>query len=433
MSGPAVHGPVAGVGRVRIKVCGVTRPQDALAAEAAGVDAVGLIFAPGSRRRVDLARAAEVVADLGAFVARVGVFVAPAPGEVDAAVARLRLHAVQLHDADGTGRGEAAGRVDPVWIADLRQRVAVVRAVAWRPGLAEDSLAEVAGDVQRAAGAAERLLELLDAEPGIRPPAHPTPLPSPLRGEIRLEAVRFAYPGREIPALDSLDLWIRPGERVALVGPSGAGKSTLFGLLLRFHDPNRGRLTLDGIDLRQLDPKSLRATMGLVAQEPMLFTGTVADNLRYGKPDATLEELRNAARDANALGFVEALPHGFETSLGPGGVQLSGGQRQRLAIARALLKDPRVLLLDEATSALDAESERLVQQALDRLMAGRTSLVIAHRLATVTAADRLLVFDEGRMVAAGRHADLLEQSPLYLHLAELQFGRHRGEPQPTNS
>ncbi|MGY6565469.1 ABC transporter transmembrane domain-containing protein [Halomonas sp. KM-1] len=289
------------------------------------------------------------------------------------------------------------------------------------------TLAEVAGDVQRAAGAAERLLELLDAEPTIRSPDAPTPLPTPLRGEIRLEGVSFTYPGRESPALDSLDLEIRSGERVALVGPSGAGKSTLFTLLLRFHDPERGRVTLDGIDLRECDPKALRAGMGLVAQEPVLFTGTVADNLRYGKPDATVDELRAAARDANALGFVEALPHGFDTELGPGGVQLSGGQRQRLAIARALLKDPSVLLLDEATSALDAESERLVQQALDRLMVGRTSLVIAHRLATVTAADRLLVFDEGHLVAAGRHGELLERSPLYRHLAELQFGRHRAE------
>ncbi|MCE8051356.1 ATP-binding cassette domain-containing protein [Halomonas daqingensis] len=287
------------------------------------------------------------------------------------------------------------------------------------------TLAEVAGDVQRAAGAAERLLELLDAEPGITPPVEPAALPSPLRGEIRLEGVSFTYSGRETPALDSLDLEIRSGERVALVGPSGAGKSTLFALLLRFHDPDRGRVLLDGIDLREFDPKALRAGLGLVAQEPVLFTGTVADNLRYGKPDASLDELRAAARDANALGFVEALPQGFDTELGPGGVQLSGGQRQRLAIARALLKNPSVLLLDEATSALDAESERLVQQALDRLMAGRTSLVIAHRLATVTAADRLLVFDDGKLVAAGRHGELLERSPLYRHLAELQFGRHK--------
>ena len=289
------------------------------------------------------------------------------------------------------------------------------------------TLAEVAGDVQRAAGAAERLLELLDAKPAIYPPARPTSLPAPLRGEIRLEGVRFVYPGREAPALDALDLWIRPGERVALVGPSGAGKSTLLALLLRFHDPDRGRVLLDGIDLRQLDPKALRANLGLVAQEPVLFTGTVADNLRYAKPDATLDELRVATHDANALGFVESLPHGFDTPLGPGGVQLSGGQRQRLAIARALLKNPRVLLLDEATSALDAESERLVQQALDRLMVGRTSLVIAHRLATVAAADRLLVFNEGRLMAAGRHAELIEQSPLYRHLADLQFGQHREE------
>lgn len=287
------------------------------------------------------------------------------------------------------------------------------------------TLAEVAGDVQRAAGAAERLLELLDAEPDITPPAVPAALPSPLRGEIRLEGVSFTYSGRETPALDSLDLEIRSGERVALVGPSGAGKSTLFALLLRFHDPDRGRVLLDGIDLREFDPKALRAGLGLVAQEPVLFTGSVADNLRYGKPDASLDELRAAARDANALGFVEALPQGFDTDLGPGGVQLSGGQRQRLAIARALLKNPSVLLLDEATSALDAESERLVQQALDRLMAGRTSLVIAHRLATVTAADRLLVFDDGKLVAAGRHGELLERSPLYRHLAELQFGRHK--------
>lgn len=287
------------------------------------------------------------------------------------------------------------------------------------------TLAEVAGDVQRAAGAAERLLELLDTEPSIHSPPRATPLPSPLLGEIHLENVSFTYPGRETPALDSLELRIRPGERVALVGPSGAGKSTLLGLLLRFHDPDRGRLTLDGIDLREFDPHALRAGIGLVAQEPVLFSGSVADNLRYGKPDATCDELRNAARDANALGFVEALPHGFETPLGPGGVQLSGGQRQRLAIARALLKNPHILLLDEATSALDAESERLVQQALDRLMVGRTSLVIAHRLATVTAADRLLVFDAGALVAAGRHTELLELSPLYRHLAELQFGRYR--------
>ncbi|PXX99429.1 ABC transporter transmembrane domain-containing protein [Halomonas sp. LBP4] len=284
------------------------------------------------------------------------------------------------------------------------------------------ALAEVAGDVQRAAGAAERLLELLGARPRIQAPASPTPLPDPVAGDIRLDGVSFTYPGRKVPALHGLDLHVRPGERIALVGPSGGGKSTLLALLLRFHDPDSGTLRLDGIDLRDLAPRSLRRAMGLVSQEPTLFTGTAAENLRYGKPEASLEELRDAARDANALAFLEALPHGFDTPLGPGGVQLSGGQRQRLAIARALLKNPRVLLLDEATSALDAESERLVQQALDRLMENRTSVVIAHRLATVVAADRLLVLEEGRLVAAGRHAELLETSPLYRHLAELQFG-----------
>ena len=285
------------------------------------------------------------------------------------------------------------------------------------------TLAEVAGDVQRAAGAAERLLELLDTRPRIASPTQPIPLPSPLAGELHFEKVNFTYPGRETPALADFDLTIASGERVALVGPSGAGKSTLLALLLRFHDPDTGALRLDGIDLRQLDLAELRSALGLVAQEPVLFSGTVADNLRYGQPDAGLEVLRKAAMDANALSFIEALPQGFDTPLGPGGVQLSGGQRQRLAIARALLKDPRVLLLDEATSALDAESERLVQQALDRLMVGRTSLVIAHRLATVVAADRLLVLDEGRLVAAGRHDELMLASPLYRHLAELQFGR----------
>lgn len=257
------------------------------------------------------------------------------------------------------------------------------------------TLAEVAGDVQRAAGAAERLLELLDTQPAIQSPAHPHLLPVPSQGEIVLENVSFTYPGREIPALAGFDLHIRPGERVAIVGPSGAGKSTLLALLLRFYDPSQGRISLDGIDVRTLALPTLRRTMGLVAQEPVLFSGSVADNLRYGDPDADNERLRTAAQDASALEFIEALPQGFDTPLGPGGVQLSGGQRQRLAIARALLKNPAVLLLDEATSALDAESERLVQQALDRLMVGRTSIVIAHRLATVIAADRLLVLEGG--------------------------------------
>ncbi|WP_235040638.1 ABC transporter transmembrane domain-containing protein [Vreelandella profundi] len=284
------------------------------------------------------------------------------------------------------------------------------------------TLAEVAGDVQRAAGAAERLLELLDTPPAIQSPVSPHALPNPPRGEIRLENVSFVYPGRTTPALEAFDLHIQPGERVAIVGPSGAGKSTLLALLLRFYDPSQGHVSLDGLDIRRLDLGALRRAIGLVAQEPVLFSGSVAENLRYGDAEADLGTLRVAAQDASALAFIEALPQGFDTPLGPGGVQLSGGQRQRLAIARALLKNPAVLLLDEATSALDAESERLVQQALDRLMVGRTSIVIAHRLATVIAADRLLVLDGGRLVAAGTHAELITNSPLYRHLAALQFG-----------
>ncbi|NYT70880.1 ATP-binding cassette domain-containing protein [Halomonas sp. QX-2] len=284
------------------------------------------------------------------------------------------------------------------------------------------TLAEVAGDVQRAAGAAERLLELLNTQPAIQSPANPQSLPSPSRGEITLENVTFTYPGRETPALEGFDLHIKPGERVAVVGPSGAGKSTLLALLLRFYDPHQGRIRLDGVDVRTIDLADLRDVMGLVAQEPVLFSGSVAENLRYGDPEADIDRLRIAAQDASALDFIDALPQGFDTPLGPGGVQLSGGQRQRLAIARALLKNPAVLLLDEATSALDAESERLVQQALDRLMVGRTSIVIAHRLATVIAADRLLVLDGGKLVAAGTHAELLTTSALYRHLAALQFG-----------
>ncbi len=286
------------------------------------------------------------------------------------------------------------------------------------------TLAEVAGDVQRAAGAAERLLELLETPPIIQSPAQPVTLAQPLQGALTLAQVRFTYPGRSTPALDAINLHIRPGERVAVVGPSGAGKSTLLALLLRFYDPDQGHVMLDDVDIRTLALSELRGALGLVAQSPVLFSGTVAENLRYGCPEATEAQLRLAAQDANALAFIEALPQGFDTPLGPGGVQLSGGQRQRLAIARALLKNPAVLLLDEATSALDAESERLVQRALDRLMQGRTSIVIAHRLATVVHADRLLVVQEGRLVASGTHASLMERSDLYRHLAALQFGQH---------
>ncbi|SFB84345.1 ATP-binding cassette, subfamily B [Marinospirillum celere] len=284
------------------------------------------------------------------------------------------------------------------------------------------ALAEVAGEVQRAAGAAERLLELLAAEPAIAAPREPIALPPTLEGRVAFEQVTFAYPSRpERPAVEDFSVTLEPGERVALVGPSGAGKSSLLKLLLRFYDPDSGRICLEGLNLKSLKPQDLRSSMALVAQEPVLFTGTAEENIRYGRPEATDEEVRQAAEEAQALGFIQALPQGMQTWLGPGGVQLSGGQRQRLAIARALLCNPRVLLLDEATSALDAASEQLVQEALDRLMQGRTSLVIAHRLATVIAADRILVMDQGRLVASGTHQELLQSSELYRHLAELQF------------
>jgi ATP-binding cassette subfamily B protein len=228
-----------------------------------------------------------------------------------------------------------------------------------------------------------------------------------------------------------LSLTLKPGERVALVGPSGAGKSTLLGLLLRFHDPQNGQILFDGIDLKDLDLREFRQHIGLVAQDAILFTGSIADNLRIALPEATDDLLRQALADANALEFVAALPQGLDTLLGPGGVQLSGGQRQRIAIARALLKNPQILLLDEATSALDAVNEKAVQDALDRLQVGRTSLVIAHRLSTVIAADRLLVFDQGRLIAEGKHDELLQTCPLYRYLADLQLANPAQAGQPT--
>lgn len=284
------------------------------------------------------------------------------------------------------------------------------------------ALAEVAGEVQRAIGAAERLLELLAAKPAIAAAAKPSLLPSPVRGEVEFEQVSFAYPSRlEQPAVKGFSIHIKAGERVALVGPSGSGKTTLLKLLLRFYDPSQGRILLDGIDLRTLQPNDLRRCMALVAQEPTLFTGTAEKNIRYGRPEASYKEILQVAEQAQALEFIQRLPQGMQTYLGPGGVQLSGGQRQRLAIARALLRDPQVLLLDEATSALDAASEQKVQLALDKLMLNRTSLVIAHRLSTIVSADRILLIDKGDLVASGTHEELLESSALYLQLAKLQF------------
>ncbi|CAG0983619.1 Putative multidrug export ATP-binding/permease protein [Burkholderiales bacterium] len=284
------------------------------------------------------------------------------------------------------------------------------------------AISEVVGDLQRAAGATERLFELLEAVPGIAAPAHPVAMPSPPRGEIAIDGVTFHYPSRpDAPALEDFSLAVRPGERVALVGPSGAGKTTVFQLLLRFYDPQVGSVRIDGVDVRGADPAEVRRRIAVVPQDPVVFAANVIDNVRYGRPDASEDDVRAACEAAYATEFVERLPNGYASFLGERGVRLSGGQRQRLAIARAVLADRPILLLDEATSALDAESERMVQLAIERLMASRTTLIIAHRLATVRHADRIVVMDRGRSIASGTHDALVRDNELYARLAELQF------------
>ena len=288
------------------------------------------------------------------------------------------------------------------------------------------AVSETWGDVQRAAGATERLMEILSTEPAIRAPTQPVALPSPARGEVAFENVTFRYPSRpDHRALNGVNFLIRPGEAVALVGPSGAGKSTVFQLMLRFFDPQEGRILFDGVNIADADPQALRRNIALVAQDPAIFAGSVLENIRYGRPEATAAEVRQAAIAAAADEFILRLPEGYEARMGERGVTLSGGQRQRIAIARAILRNAPLLLLDEATSALDAENERLVQQGLSNLMTGRTTIVIAHRLATIQRLKRIIVMDQGHIVAEGQHSELVARGGLYARLASLQFDETR--------